>query len=219
MQNALTTPIVTMTSLELVDYINSERGTSAPVLAHSDFLKKVPIVLGKDAGKFSCIYKDSMNREKPCYRFPKREACLMAMSYSYDLQAKVYDRMTALEQQAAPIAPAVKDPQLAAMVLMLTQLDAQRQEQAEQRQELAEIRAKITATPEQYYTVAGYASLRGMSIDTTRAALLGRKAARLSREYDLDIGKAHSSIHGTVNTYHVDVLCETFADVDKTPKD
>lgn len=40
--------------------------------------------------------------------------------------------------------------------------------------------------------------------------MLGRKAAKLSREYDMDIGKAHSSIYGTVNTYHVDILCEVF---------
>lgn len=60
------------------------------------------MVLGKDAGNFSSIYLDSMNREKPCYKFPKREACLMAMSYSYDLQAKVFDRMTELENGVKP---------------------------------------------------------------------------------------------------------------------
>jgi anti-repressor protein len=106
--------------------------------------------------------------------------------------------------------PAIQDPQLAAMVMMLTQLDSVKQEQEAQRNELAEIKAKIQATPDQFYTVAGYASLRGMSIDTKKAALLGRKAAKLSREYDMSIGKAHSSIHGTVNTYHVDILCEVF---------
>lgn len=99
----------TMTSLELVQFINNQRDVGASELAHSDFLKKVPQVLGKDAGNFSSIYLDSMNREKPCYRFPKREACLMAMSYSYDLQAKVFDRMTALEAQAA--APVMVLPQ------------------------------------------------------------------------------------------------------------
>lgn len=108
--NALTTnTAVTMTSLELVDYINSQREAEAAELAHSDFLKKVPQVLGKDAGNFSSIYLDSMNRQKPCYAFPKREACLMAMSYSYDLQAKVFDRMTALEEQAVKPAFALPD--------------------------------------------------------------------------------------------------------------
>lgn len=92
---------ITMTSLELVDFINGERGEGEAILAHSDFLKKVPQVLGGGAGNFSFTYRDVQNKERPCYRFPKREACLMAMSYSYDLQAKVFDRMTVLEQELA----------------------------------------------------------------------------------------------------------------------
>ncbi|CAI8406615.1 MAG: Uncharacterised protein [Cryomorphaceae bacterium] len=91
---------VTMTSLELVEFINSQREDSASELRHADFLEKVVKVLGLEmSDNFRSSYIDSMNRQKPCYRFPKREACLMAMSYSYDLQAKVFDRMTALEQQ------------------------------------------------------------------------------------------------------------------------
>lgn len=91
---------VTMTSLELVEYINSLRDEDTATLAHADFMKKVPKVLGeKDAGFFSDIYFDTYGREQRCYRFQKREACLMAMSYSYDLQAKVYDYMTALENK------------------------------------------------------------------------------------------------------------------------
>jgi hypothetical protein len=96
---------VTMISLELVDFINSHRAEGAPTLAHNDFLKKVPRVLKKDAGKFSHIYIDSMNRRQKCYRFPKRESCLMAMSYSYDLQAAVFDHMTEQELRLAQRAP------------------------------------------------------------------------------------------------------------------
>lgn len=92
---------VTMTSLELVNFINGRREEGDPVLDHADFMKKVPRVLKKDAGKFSDIYFDSMNRRQKCYRFPKRESCLMAMSYSYDLQAAVFDYMTELEQRLA----------------------------------------------------------------------------------------------------------------------
>ncbi|WP_404798912.1 hypothetical protein [Acinetobacter thermotolerans] len=33
--------------------------------------------------------------------FQNREACLMAMSYSYELQAMVFDRMTEIEDQLA----------------------------------------------------------------------------------------------------------------------
>ena len=68
--------VPTMSSLELVEFINAEREVQGNTtkLQHPDFLKKVPQVLGKDAGNFSSIYLDSMNREKPCYRFPKRVA-------------------------------------------------------------------------------------------------------------------------------------------------
>ncbi|WP_422444102.1 hypothetical protein [Endozoicomonas sp. ALB091] len=62
------------------------------------FQKKIPRVL-KDAGKFSGIYFDQYNREQECYYLPERESCLMAMSYSYELQAKVYDRWKLLESE------------------------------------------------------------------------------------------------------------------------
>jgi phage antirepressor YoqD-like protein len=89
---------VTMTSLELVQFINNQRDAGAAELMHSDFLKKVIQVLG-GAGNFSSTYLDAQNKVRPCYALPKREACLMAMSYSCDLQAKVFDRMTELEKQ------------------------------------------------------------------------------------------------------------------------
>ncbi|MDJ7445120.1 Rha family transcriptional regulator, partial [Salmonella enterica] len=69
-------------------------------LSHDNFLKKVPKVLGENyCRKFLRQYKDSTGRDLPCYNFPKREACLMAMSYSYELQAAVYDYMEELEHQ------------------------------------------------------------------------------------------------------------------------
>ena len=97
---------VTMTSLELVDYINSERGEGEAELTHANFLAKVPKVLGEGGLiQFQDTYIHPQNGQAyPCYRFPKREACLMAMSYSYDLQAKVFDRMTVLEAQAEAMA-------------------------------------------------------------------------------------------------------------------
>lgn len=92
----------TMTSMEMVEFINSQRKEGEAELRHRDFTAKVPKVLGEEMSeKFRTSLKDSYGRDQPGYRFPKREACLMAMSYSYDLQAKVYDRMTALEAKAA----------------------------------------------------------------------------------------------------------------------
>lgn len=82
-----------MTSLELVEYINAVRKEDAvragvpfqskgfAKLEHSGFLKKVLEVLGAQvAGKFSGYYTASNGKANPLYTFPKREACLMAMS-------------------------------------------------------------------------------------------------------------------------------------------
>ena len=104
---------ITMTSVEIVHFINDLRKEEALAagmpfpspgqakLEHADFMKKVPEVLGANAGNFSGIYRDTRNREQGCYDFPKREASLMAMSYSYAIQAKVWDHMTALENKLA----------------------------------------------------------------------------------------------------------------------
>ena len=96
------TQTVTMSSLEMVDYINSTRKEGEAELLHKNFLAKVPQVLGKEtSAKFLADLPDGYGRSRKGYRFPKREACLMAMSYSYELQAKVYDKMTELEQAQA----------------------------------------------------------------------------------------------------------------------
>ena len=103
---------VTMTSPEIVDFINAHRQAVATIekpyveLHHRSFMSKVPQVLGvKDAAKFiaSSFYQGngSAKLERQIYVFPKREACLMAMSYSYELQAQIFDRMTAMENHIA----------------------------------------------------------------------------------------------------------------------
>lgn len=166
--------------------------------------------LGLDVPSFGDTYRDSKNREQVEYRLDRYHTEVLVTGYDVKRRAAVIKRWYDLETGKAQPLATVKDPQIAAMVTMLTQLDAVKQEQEAQRLELADLRAKVTATPDEYYTVAGYASLRGISIDTKRANLLGRKAAKVSREHGVDIGKAHSSIYGEVNTYHVDVLCEVF---------
>ena len=91
-----------MSSLELVEFINSQRKEGEVELRHDNFMAKVPKVLGEEAApKFlgAAFYTNGTGAkvERKVYNFPKREACLMAMSYSYELQAKVFDRMTELE--------------------------------------------------------------------------------------------------------------------------
>ncbi|WP_447214871.1 Rha family transcriptional regulator [Citrobacter pasteurii] len=111
-QAAISAP--TMSSLEMVDYINANRkakaeteGFSFPCkkyrkLEHRSFMKKVPKVLGDAAAKFfatdTYINGTGGVVERDICNFPKREACLMAMSYDYELQAQIFDYMTELER-------------------------------------------------------------------------------------------------------------------------
>lgn len=205
---------ITMTSLELVDYINSERDESERALRHDHFMVKVPKVLGENAApnfRGSYLAKDGSTR--PCYNLPKREACLMAMSYSYDLQAKVFDKMTELEQAAKePALPAIKNPQTAALMYALAKQDELEQEQQRQSVEIETMKlaiAKVEATtqPEnEYFTVAGFARLNGLSVDLNSASGLGKRCSTLSKREGKMVGKTNDPRWGFVNTYHVSVL-------------
>lgn len=130
-----------MSSIEIVKLINDHRSNSIvdaiiPTLRHSDFLAKVPNVLGVEySEKFRSTYLANNGKENPCYRFEKREACLMAMSYSYELQAIVFDRMTELENQA------IKPKELSRMDLIQIALAAE-QENIELRNHVAVIEPK-----------------------------------------------------------------------------
>ena len=80
-----------MSSLEMVSYINSTRKVCEAEIRHADFLAKVPKVLNGGERNFSSSYNSAQNKSLPMYNFPKREAMLMAMSYSYELQAQIFD--------------------------------------------------------------------------------------------------------------------------------
>lgn len=107
--------VPTMSSLQMVEYINADRKAKAEaegltfpckeyrVLQHKHFLAKVPKVLGETSAKFladdTYVVGNGARVTRQIYNFPKREACLMAMSYSYELQAAVYDYMEELDRQ------------------------------------------------------------------------------------------------------------------------
>lgn len=119
---------VTMSSVELVEFINNHRKEVATAekpyreLRHDHFMAKVPQVLGeKVAPNFlgTANYTNGTGGtvQRQIYRFPKRESCLLAMSYSYELQALVFDRMTAMEEalkQPVALLPDFADPAAAA---------------------------------------------------------------------------------------------------------
>ena len=110
-----------MTSIELAEVINEARriesaGAPFTELRHDNLMAKIAKVLGDAAPKFSGTVVRPQpaggSREYPCYHLPKREAELVAMSESYAVQARVYDRMVELETAALP-APAAAAARMA----------------------------------------------------------------------------------------------------------
>lgn len=88
--------VKTMSSLDIVDYINHIRKPGSAILRHDDFMRKVPTVLGEIAspkfyGEAKYAIGNSAFATRKIYNFPSKEAIRMAMSYSYDLQAAVLD--------------------------------------------------------------------------------------------------------------------------------
>jgi hypothetical protein len=91
-----------MSSLDMVAYINATRQSGKTELRHDHFMAKVPNVLGyslspKFLGSNKFINGKGGEQTRQVYNFPRREAMLMAMSYSYKLQATVYDAWQAAE--------------------------------------------------------------------------------------------------------------------------
>lgn len=79
--------------------------------AHYNFMKKAEKVLGDKLVNFHELEKYAKG-ERAILLLPEREACLMAMSYSYELQAKVYDAWQELKNKTA--LPDFSDPIAAA---------------------------------------------------------------------------------------------------------
>ncbi len=97
--NNITTTTPTISSVELVEIINSMRPEGSAELRHDHFMVRIEKHPGIDAPKFSGTQTYGNNNTRKVYNLPKREAELMVMSESLEVQTKVYDRMTALEEQ------------------------------------------------------------------------------------------------------------------------
>lgn len=77
-------------------------------------------------------------------------------------------------------------------------------------EEVKELKAKALTVPNECYTIAGYASIRGINLDVSKSRLLGIKATRLCKQYGVEKTKVHDERYGEVGVYHLDILKETF---------
>ena len=74
------------------------------------------------------------------------------------------------------------------------------------------VEARLETRSEDVFSIAGYASVRGLRVDVSTANLLGRKAAALSHEYRYPVSTTPDPRFGKVNVYHTDILKIVFDD-------
>ncbi len=128
--------------------------------------------------------------------------------------SEVREYFLACERHARAAVPAVKDPQIAAVILALTRVDAVEQEQKRQAEEIARMAENMaviearTQPENKHFTVMGYANLIGQPVDAKTAANFGRRCAALSRQRGLVIGDVSDPRFGRVHSYHEAVLRE-----------
>ena len=150
-------------------------------------------------------YKDSTGRTLACFKVTKKGCEFIAHKMTGQkgaiFTAKYIERFH--EMQDALQKPMT---QLEIMQMSINQLVEQERRMNELENRLDMIEAKSLTVPNEYFTVTGFASIRNRKIDMVTAKMLGKKAAKLSKEFDYPIGKVPDERFGHVNTYHVDIL-------------
>jgi len=74
---------------------------------------------------------------------------------------------------------------------------------------IGELEAKISSNPD-YYTIVGYGTKIGVSVNYSKASLLGRRASKLCKKYGLPKDSTTDPRYGKVGMYPAIVLAETF---------
>lgn len=100
--------IKTMSSVEIADLTGKR---------HDNVIRDIKTMLdelGLGALSFEGTYRDSQNKERPCFDLPRRECLILVSGYSVELRARIIDRWEDLERRnAAPAAlPDLSDPKV-----------------------------------------------------------------------------------------------------------
>lgn len=80
------------------------------------------------------------------------------------------------------------------------------------------LEAKVITAPSDYFSVAGFWSIKKTKIDTTEANRIGRIAAKICKENGYMVGKIPDARFGSVNTYPSDVLGHIYNNEKNLPK-
>lgn len=81
-----------------------------------------------------------------------------------------------------------------------------RLKQLQLEQRLTKIEAKVTNRNEDYYSIAGYARLKGIRVSISEARSLGKAASKHSKANGIQIDTIKEARYGSINIYHTSVL-------------
>lgn len=127
----------------------------------------------------------------------------------------VYDRIQELLTTGKTEIPTHRPPSdiISALRLIVDKLEYQERDINELKEGLQEVKdyvgdleAKITSHDENYYSVAGYCSLKNKPCTLKMAQEYGRQATALSYQKGFPIGSCHDERYGKVGTYHKEIL-------------
>ena len=198
-------------------YLNSREVAEMVGKDHSDLLKDIRKY--KDyltEGNFPLseyfeedCYKDATGRTLICYKVSKKGCEFIAHKLTGQkgaiFTAKYIERFHEMQDTLSNPMTSLEALQIAVNRMVEQE---RRLKTVEDRMDMIE--AKSINVPNEYFTVAGFATIRKQRIDVQKANIIGRKAANLSRRLGYEIGKVTDPRYGTVNTYHVDILNEVF---------
>lgn len=198
-------------------FLNSREVAEMVGKDHSDLLKDIRRY--KDylnEGNFPLVeyfkedcYTDAKGETRICYLISKKGCEFIAHKLTGQkgavFTAKYIERFHEMQEK-------LQNPlsELEILVKSAQRLLDQERELKALESRVERIEAKSVTVPNEYFTVAGFAAIRKQRIDVSKANIIGRKAANLSRRLGYDIGKVSDPRFGSVNTYHVDILNEVY---------
>ncbi|WKJ91364.1 Rha family transcriptional regulator [Methylomonas montana] len=209
---------VTMSSLEIAKLTGKE---------HDNVLKDVRKVLDEaeiDAVKFNGIYKDSMNRDKPCFNLPRRECDLVVSGYSVKYRLAIIDRWHELEAMQSQ--PKTRLELAREQVALLENIERLEQERNYAIATKAEIGSRREATAMNTASQAvKLANKLSVELDRSKEYCTVKRMQmihhgqqfnwRLLKSTGIEMGiepiDVFDANYGTVKAYHIDVWREAYA--------
>lgn len=192
----------TVDARELYYFLESKQEFSKWV---KDRIDKYDFVQGVDFIKFDKLvnsgskprteYHLSMDMAKELSMVERNDKGKEARRYFIDCEKKMKGEVVSLSPAELLLQQA---QQLVAQEKRLSEIDNR----------INLIEAKQKTTQNDYFTISGYCSLKGIKVTATMANAYGRKCSKFSKEFDYKIDKVLDPRFGQVNSYHLDVLSE-----------